>query len=419
MQSQFGRGLDWPITYDDLEPWYCLAESELGVAGNHGEWNGFHGARRSKPFPQPAVPQTFGDTSFKRANGLTIDGVAVKVRATPQARSSDCFGAASCIPICPTGAKYEGTKHLVRLKPDDVHYATVATRLLIESGKVVGARAVSWGSGVPAEVVYRARRVVVACHSIESARLLLASGVEDRSGMIGCNLMDHPTGQLAGLSPEPWFPLRGPPVTSGIDEWRDGAFRCERSGWKLSLGNDGLGRFRRPEQRVGDWLDAGLFGASLERVARDEATRWFRISWATEQLPNPANRMTLTGAKDALGVPQVQLAYDVDNYTFSSYPWIRSVIRRLFREVKVSELPVPDPGPGRETYGGSGHVMGTTRMGNDAEHSVVDPHCRLHLHHEVWVVGSSVFPTGSTANPTLTVAALALRAASDLLSELG
>lgn len=422
MRTQHGRGVDWPIGYDDLEPWYCRAEAELGVAGTHEEWNGFHGARRSAPFPVPAVPRTFADARFAaRVDGLEVDGARVAIRSTPQARDRTCSGAASCIPICPIAAKYDATRHLDRAKAKGatLRFATVATGLVVEAGKVVGARAVSWGDGAPVELVLRAPRVVVACHAIESARLLLASGIRDRSGMIGRNLMDHPTGQLAGLSPEPWFPFRSPPVTSGIDEWRDGPFRSERSAWKLSLGNDGLGRFKAADQRVGEWLEAGRFGASLERAARDEATRWFRISWATEQLPDTANRVSLTGEKDALGVPQVQLSYRIDDYTFGSYPWIRRVVRGLFRAAGVTELAVPDPAPGPGAYGGSGHILGTTRMGQAAEDSVVDAHCRLHAHPEVRVVGSSVFPTGSTANPTLTVAALALRAAADLLSDRG
>jgi choline dehydrogenase-like flavoprotein len=184
------------------------------------------------------------------------------------------------------------------------------------------------------------------------------------------------------------------------------------------LGNDGLGRFKKPHQMVSEWFDAGLFGLRLGKKAYEEATRWFRISWATEQLPDPANRVSLTGKKDALGVPEIELSYRVSDYTFNSYPWIRSVVRELFRAAGVIEFANQDPPAGQEVFGGSGHIMGTTLMGISAEKSVIDANCRMHLHPQIWVVGSSVFPTGGTANPTLTIAALALRAASHLQQEL-
>src|SRR6266705_686785 len=69
------------------------------------------------------------------------------------------------------------------------------------------------------------------------------------------------------------------------------------------------------------------------------------------------------------------------------------------------------------TFGGSGHIMGTTRMGDKAD-SVVDKHCRAHDHQNLFILGSSVFPTGSTANPTSTIAALSLRAVDTIRAQL-
>jgi choline dehydrogenase-like flavoprotein len=76
-----------------------------------------------------------------------------------------------------------------------------------------------------------------------------------------------------------------------------------------------------------------------------------------------------------------------------------------------------DPGAPLD-FGGSGHIMGTTRMGNNATDSVVDKNCRAHNHQNLFVLGSSVFPTSSTANPTSTIAALSLRAAEAIKAQL-
>lgn len=113
LQTKFGRGVDWPLSYDDLEPWYGAAEDALGVAGDASEPLG---SPRSKPYPLPAIPQTWLDKQFADALAAT----RYEVRCTPQGRNSTdrdgrpaCCGSASCIPICPIQAKLRrnGTRH--------------------------------------------------------------------------------------------------------------------------------------------------------------------------------------------------------------------------------------------------------------------------------------------------------------------
>ena len=106
LRTAHGRGLDWPISYHELEPFYGEAEHEIGVAGDSGEPLG---SPRSASYPMPAIPQTFLDKAYARA----LTGTEYELRATPQARNSvsgngrpACCGNASCIPICPIGAKY-------------------------------------------------------------------------------------------------------------------------------------------------------------------------------------------------------------------------------------------------------------------------------------------------------------------------
>ena len=101
LSTAYGRGVDWPITYDDLEPFYSQAEDEIGVSGDAGDTLG---SPRSAPYPMPAIPQTFMDKAYAGA----LAGTQFEVRATPQARNSAarqgrpaCCGSASCIPICP------------------------------------------------------------------------------------------------------------------------------------------------------------------------------------------------------------------------------------------------------------------------------------------------------------------------------
>lgn len=425
MRSTFGIGVDWPITYDELETWYARAEREIGVAGDREEWDGVHGAFRTTDFPMPPIWASYGDRRLaERVAGLSIDGRTVVVRRTPQARNSQpyqdrppCAGNSTCIPICPIGAKYDATVHLRRAtqhaRAARVLERAVVSRIRFDGAGVDAVELKRWSeSGVVDEAARSTRGIyVLAAHAIESARLLLMSDAKDRSGQLGRNLMDHPTGQVVGLAPEPWFPFRGPPVTSGIDAWRDGAFRAEHAAWKLSPGNDGHGRFRTPEDTVVKWMKAGLVGPALRKKIEDDAPRLFRMSWASEQLPDPGNVVDLAPQTDELQLPKARLTYGVSAYTMRAFHVVRSAVLAIFGAADIRSVEL-DTDPSK--YGGSGHILGTCRMASVAEQGVVDASCRSFEYPGLFIVGGAVFPTVGTANPSLTVAALALRAADEI-----
>jgi choline dehydrogenase-like flavoprotein len=141
LASSYGRGVDWPIDYDDLEPFYGQAENEIGVSGDSGE---SLGSPRSSAYPMPQIPQTFLDKAYARA----LTGTRYDVRSTPQGRNSvergnrpACCGNASCIPICPVQAKYDATAHLSLAQKSGaaVHVQTTATFVEIGPDRRVAA----------------------------------------------------------------------------------------------------------------------------------------------------------------------------------------------------------------------------------------------------------------------------------------
>jgi choline dehydrogenase-like flavoprotein len=116
LRSRYGIGVDWPLAWSDLAPWYDVAESELGVAGHDDE---VFGPARRRPYPMPGLPAAMGDRLMDRVAGA----FGFKVRVSPQARNSRifdgrpaCCASASCIPICPVQAKYDATVHLAKAK---------------------------------------------------------------------------------------------------------------------------------------------------------------------------------------------------------------------------------------------------------------------------------------------------------------
>lgn len=131
-----------------------------------------------------------------------------------------------------------------------------------------------------------------------------------------------------------------------------------------------------------------------------------RLAALTEQLPDAENRVTLDAHKsDAFGVPLPRIQYRLDTYSRAGLDAAREIHNEIFARLNASEV------HHGHTYEGAGHIIGTTRMGEKPRDSVVDRDLRCHDHPNLFLVGSGTSPTASTANPTLTVAALALKAA--------
>lgn len=417
LETRFGRGVDWPISYDTLEPFYLQAENELGVAGDSTEPLG---SPRSGPYPMPPIPPTWLDKVVASA----LEGSRFEVRSTPQARNSmfrdqrpACCGSASCIPVCPVGAKYDATVHLNRAVAAG---ATVLPRSpavkleLSPEGMIEKVRFRRWEQTAGA---VQAKIFVLACNAIETPRLLLASrcaewpeGVANRSDQVGRNLMDHPIQLSWALTNEPVYPYRGPISTSGIENLRDGEFRRDRSAVRIEIGNDGWSwPTGAPVSTAVELARQGLRGQTLTTALTDATARHIRLASLTEQEPDPENRVSLDpDDHDAYGVALPRIRYRLSDYVTQSLAWARELHTEIFSKLRATQIQhAPD-------FFGAGHILGTTRMGTDARSSVVNPHLRSHEHPNLFIVGGGVFPTVGTANPTLTIAALSLRAAGEI-----
>lgn len=412
LRTRFGQGVDWPIDYATLSPFYDKAEAELGVSGDS---QSDLGSPRSADYPMQAIPQTFLDKAFAAA----LKGSAYDVRPTPQARNSRdqgdrpaCCGNASCIPVCPVQAKYDATVHVARATKAGAVLLSKSTVVSLDVGdknQITAARFIRWDGSAG---TVQARYFVLAAHAIESPRLLLNSaserapnGVSNSSGQVGRNLMDHPTQLSWALAKDPVFPYRGPLSTSGIENLRDGDFRAARGAFRIEIGNDGWSwPTGAPISTASELANQGLRGARLDEALRQQTSRHVRLASLVEQLPDPGNRVTLDPTKrDTYGVPLPRLSYSLDGYVKEGLAAARAAHEDIFSRLGVSELHhSPD-------VQGAGHIIGTLRMGTDARSSVVDSDLRSHDHSNLFMAGSAVFPTSATANPSLTIAALALR----------
>lgn len=443
----YQRGPDWPLSYNDLEPWYCKAEAAIGVAGCPDADNALNSSR-SMPFPMPAIPQSYADRLVSnKVRGLCFSGKEIEIVSTPQARNSIdgyndrplCEGYSSCVPLCPVGAKYDPLVHLRRALLNGaelVSGAVVHTLDTAADGRVTGAnfRLLDGSSGTVS-----ARLFVIAANGIETPKLLLQSnhqypaGVANQSGLVGCNLMDHAEKHSWAIVPTPIFPYRGPQSTSGIECLRDGSARRHRAAFRTALRNDGwrningapfdqaLSPLAAPKGALSELVYRGLVGKELFQSAQRHALRQFALQSVVEMLPDPCNRITLSpDATDRLGLPLVRIRFKLDEYSRRGIADAARLHRAIFEKLGCNPALTGINLHEDETASDAGgsHIMGTTVMGDDPKHSVVDADCMAHGHKNLFIAGSSVFPTGAAANPTLTLCAISLRLAQHLKAAL-
>jgi len=470
MRSRHGVARDWPLDYDALAPYYERAEHTLGVSADVAD-QAYLGVtfRDGYEYAMHRVPPSYSDQALAAAvDGMEVtlggERATLKVRSYPAARNSTprngyapqgavdihddgrpgdrfvgerCAGNTACTPICPIQARYHAGKTLAHAIQGGltVLAQAVASKILVDpaDGSVQGIEYKRYDDPTavaPAFTTHvaKARIYILTSHAVENAKLMLASGLTGRGGTVGANLMDHPALYAWGLAPSPVGPFRGPLSTSGIEDYRGGAFRTQHAAFRYDVGNDGWRPATgAPDATVADAVKQGLFGARLRDALATTLTRQVRLSLAVEQLPDPANRVSVDPAHiDAIGNPVPVIDYRIDEYTLAGMAKAAEVCRAMFRRAGITDCTgqgeawFPPVSYLDQTfhYHGMGHFAGTHAMGDDPAQSVVDPDQRAWDHRNLFVVGSGSFPTMGTSNPTLTLAALALRTADRLLASL-
>ncbi|HBF29479.1 GMC family oxidoreductase [Rhizobium sp.] len=459
MEKTYHVERNWPISYDDLSDWYGAAEYEIGVSANVDDQD-YLGITfpEGYNYPMPALPNSLVDQYVASAvNGAEVDGAALEVTVTPAGRNSRpyqdrpaCGGNTNCIPICPIRAKYDPSVTLndaLQTGNVTIQYQTVATEVLVgDNDEVTGIQWTNYdgpSGGVVGTGIAKARFYILATHAIETPKLLLMSknggktpnGVANNSDQVGRNLMDHPLYLAWGLASKPVYPYRGPLSTSGIETLRDGSFRTKRAAFRIEIGNEGWNfPFGDPYKSLLDAVanpkDQNVWhaGQSLVDALNDRYVRQFRMAFLVEQTADPENRVTLSETEtDHLGLPRPEIHYAFSDYTKAGFEAAREVADQLFAlmgakqktDIQPKRSPTTFDYNGKSyEYFGAGHIVGTCRMGSGPKDSVVNADLKTWDHDNLYILGSSVFPTVATANPTLTIAALTLKSASSLIKRL-
>jgi choline dehydrogenase-like flavoprotein len=406
----------WPISYDELEPYYTLAEQLYQVHGNRGE-DPTEGPS-SGPYPYPAVSHepriqqlsddlaAAGYRPFHAPCGILLDEGNMPF--------STCIRCATCDGFpCLVHAKSDA--EVLGVRPALEH----ANVTLLTNAKVVRLGTNDGGTAVTEVVVERDGAeerfagdvVVVACGAANTAKLLLQSasdkhpnGLANGSDQLGRNYMFHDSTAVLALSREENHTVFQ--KTLGLNDFYFGSDDFEYPlGSVQMVGKSQAGMFRgeRPrETRLApEW--------TLERVARHAIDFWL----STEDLPRPDNRVTV----DRDG--KLTLTYSETN---------AEAKKRLYAKVKstLGKLDMnPDHLIHRFAYmkndipiAGCAHQAGTCRFGTDPAASVLDTDCKAHELDNLYVVDTSVFPSIGAVNPALTAMANSLRVGDHLLERL-
>ena len=407
---------DWPISYEDLAPYYERVEWEIGVCGDAKQMK--HLPAYSKPYPMPPVPVNLQGQTFRRgaaALGWATNPVPLLINTIEYQNRPACIGCQHCVGFaCPVDAK-NGTRNTLIARALASGNCTLITRAMVErilvsdAGRVMGATYFD-ATGIRSEAV--ADVVIISAGAIESARLLFNSasqsepyGLGNNHDQVGRQLQGHYYPGAIGLFPEQVQDGVGPGVTTST---------CQ-----FNHGNDGVigGAMLADEFVVLPIIfwkrklppDVPRWGAANKTFMRESYLRVADIAGPVQEIPSPESRVTVSQqVRDKFGIPVAHLSGTTHPETVRTAAFMHLRAREWLKASGAIE--VWGDSPTLRLSAGQ-HQAGTCRMGEDPKQSVVDQWGRVHGHDNFYVVDSSIHVTNGGFNPVLTIMALAFRAA--------
>lgn len=400
--SAVGREIDWPYDYDELEPYYALAERSLGISGDSAN---DRPPRKGKAYPSEAP-------AFTEADGLIIEGMkkaSIGHSHLPIARFANrCMTTGTC-KYCPVGGRYAATMTLDELAQSDAYRGKVVLKsgcavravTMRNAKRIRGVEYVELSTGVTKQL--EADIVVLCAGAIETPKILLASanpawpsGVGNRTGHVGRHLKAHP--MLYVNASLPTNPGR-------VHQELGFPTLCSRHFDDEAHQRDGKFFFLREVSAPNIKLEQ-LMAAGKPLAAIDAATRGamaLRLNGFMEQFSSDENAVGLSSGLTRFGLPRTRLHYrQLPEQTAAAERHVNA-LKAIFAAIGATPTKF-----GMETPRAD-HTTSTVRMSARDTDGVVDSHLRVHGTDNLYVCSNAVFPNIAAVNPTLTLAAVALR----------
>ncbi len=412
---------DWPITYEELEPYYSQAEWEMGISGHR--YDSPFLAPMKKDYPVPPVPLKSSGALFHTAAaklGLNVVRGPLAIITKPYMGRAACINCGICSGFgCQVKARSSSAVAMLPIAEKtgrcEIRVKSYVREITVDkAGRVTG---VVYFDAQKKEVRQKAKNVILSANAGESARLLLMSksnlfpdGLANSSGIVGKNVMYGNTVSVSALFEHPLNEYKG--VISGaaiVDYVHSDAKRGFYGGGRmtargyltpLELGLEGLSP------------DAPRWGAGYKKALREEANHRLTITSFVTQLPQETNRVDLDPeAKDAWGLPAMRITSSAHADDKKNMEFFRQKSIEILNAAGATKVWAP---PVNESRGGA-HNRGTCRMGNDPKTSVVDKFHKAHDVPNLYIVDGSNLVTGGRNHPTMTIEALAFRASEHII----
>jgi len=421
---------DWPISYEDMEPYYDRAEWEIGVSGDPAGDSA--AGSRARGYPMPPIPRNAAPSRAALlrgadALGLATGPVPLLINSREYNGRGGCLSCGACVGFGCPGEFKNGTHNtaipraLATGRCDVLTGAQVERLLTDAEGRVTGVALATDVGGVGGAVrrrTVRAAQVVLAAGAIESARLLLNSasarepnGLGNNHDQVGRHLQGHVYSGAIGLFDEPVQDYRGPGPSIVTHDYRHHNEGIVGGG---VIANDFV------LTPIGTWnmltaLDViPTWGAASKRGMRDLVSHLTLVIGPIQEMPNPESRVTVDPAvRDKFGVSVARLSGDIYPDDAKAARFLSDKAAEWLRASGARTV-VPMRWAQREGPSGGQHQAGTCRMGTDPAASVTDLWGRVWGHDNLRIADASLHVTNGGVNPVLTILANAYRVSEHL-----
>jgi choline dehydrogenase-like flavoprotein len=410
-KTEDGVGEDWPLTYQDLAPYYDKIEQDIAVSGpKHFPWGSFHG-----PYPYPEREPLSANAEIFRIGceklGIRSVVAPLAINSAPFDGRPPCINRGFCNQGCLPNAKFSTLIHhipkSIQLGAEVISDSMVTQIQTNANGRVTGVMFVHEGKAYE----QKARVVILANFVVETPRLLLHSadtrfpdGLANSSGWVGKAIMPHSSNDVYGKFPEEIRLYKGTPVLATTQEfYKTDKNRGFVRGYTLHAHGS-----RPVEMAKGISKKTKLWGAALRRAMLDY-NFYSRITLVGEVLPDPVNCVTLSEEKDEYGMPLPHVSF---SYGDNDKRLITHAVSRMKEIIEAAG------GTPAFVTDDTAHLMGGCRMGDDPETSVTNGFGQSHDIPNLFISGASLFVTSGGGNPTNTVMALAVRSADYIIEQM-